>query len=39
MLKRLVPSGITPRPWVSRMAWQRLVLPLRQYSHWRHSGV
>ena len=37
--KREVPSGIRPRPWVDRMATQRLVLRLRQYSHCRHSGV
>ncbi len=37
--KRLVPSGITPRPWVGRIAWHRLVLGWRQYSHSRHSGV
>src|SRR5215469_5327233 len=37
--KRLVPSGITPLPWVARMAVQRLVLRDRQDGHWRHSGV
>ena len=36
--KRLVPSGITPRPWVSRIAVQRLVFPDRQEGQLRHSG-
>ena len=34
-----MPSGITPRPCVARIATHRLVLRLRQYSHCRHSGV
>ena len=34
-----MPSGIRPWPWVARIAWHRLVLRDRQYSHWRHSGV
>jgi hypothetical protein len=37
--KRLVPSGITPLPWVARMAVQRLVLRDRHDLHCRHSGV
>ena len=37
--KRLVPSGITPLPWVARMAVQRFVLRDRHDLHWRHSGV
>src|SRR5918993_3406940 len=37
--KRLVPSGITPLPWVARIAVQRFVLPERHDLHWRHSGV
>jgi hypothetical protein len=36
---RLVPSGITPLPWVARMAVQRLVLREVQDLHSRHSGV
>ena len=35
----VVPSGISPFPWVARIAVQRLVLPLRHDLHWRHSGV
>jgi hypothetical protein len=38
-LKREVPSGITPLPWVARIAVQRLVFWLRQLLHCRHSGV
>ena len=34
-----MPSGITPLPWVARIATHRLVLRDRQYSHCRHSGV
>ena len=37
--KRDVPSGITPWPWVARIAVQRLVLRDRQEGHSRHSGV
>src|SRR5450755_2673398 len=37
--KRDVPSGIRPLPWVTRIFWQRLVLPDLQYSHSPHSGV
>ncbi|KAL2260927.1 hypothetical protein VTK26DRAFT_4929 [Humicola hyalothermophila] len=37
--KRLVPSGMTPRPWVARILPQRLVLPDLQNLHSRHSGV
>src|SRR5690606_16842356 len=33
------PSGITPLPWVARTATQRLVLPLLQNRHSRHSAV
>ena len=36
---RELPSGISPWPWVERIAWHRLVFGLRQYSHSRHSGV
>ena len=36
--KRDVPSGITPWPWVSRIAVQMLVLPLVQWWHSPHSG-
>src|SRR6185312_12724722 len=32
-------SGSTPRPWVTRIFWHRLVLPERQYAHSPHSGV
>jgi hypothetical protein len=39
MEKREVPSGITPWPWVARMAVQRLVLRDRQEGQVRHSGV
>lgn len=38
-LKRDVPSGITPLPWVARILPQRLVLPDLQNLHSRHSGV
>ena len=38
-LKREVPSGMTPLPWVARMAPQRLVLPERQNLQAPHSGV
>ena len=38
-LKREVPSGITPLPWVARILPQRLVFPERQNLHSRHSGV
>ena len=37
--KRLVPSGITPCPWVARIEVQRLVFWLRHDGHCRHSGV
>ncbi len=39
--KRLVPSGITPCPWVARMAGHRLVLSLWQkmQSGFLHCGV
>src|SRR3954462_5291727 len=37
--KRLVPSGITPLPWVARIAVHRLVLRERHDLHCRHSGV
>ena len=37
--KRLVSSGINPRPWVSRTAPQRLVLPEVQNLHSPHSAV
>src|SRR3546814_6975094 len=37
--KRLLPSGITPLPWVARTATHRLVLPDLQNSHSRHSAV
>src|SRR4030081_93595 len=36
---REVPSGIRPRPWVARIAVQRLVLRDRHDGHCRHSGV
>lgn len=36
---REVPSGITPRPCVARIAPQRFVLPDRQNLHCLHSGV
>src|SRR4029079_1951469 len=39
MEKRDVPSGITPWPWVPRIAVHRLVLRDRHDGHWRHSGV
>lgn len=38
-LKREVPSGMTPLPWVARILPQRLVLPERQNLHSPHSGV
>lgn len=38
-LKRLVPSGMTPLPWVARILPQRLVLPDLQNLHSLHSGV
>ena len=34
-----VPSGITPWPWVARIAVHRLVLCEVQLLHCRHSGV
>src|SRR5690554_3051750 len=37
--KRVVPSGITPLPWVARTATQRLVLPDLQNKHSPHSAV
>jgi hypothetical protein len=37
--KRLVPSGITPLPWVARMAVHRFERRDRQVLHCRHSGV
>ena len=37
--KRVVPSGISPLPWVTRIAPHRLVLPERQNSHLPHSGM
>ena len=39
MEKRLVPSGITPWPWVARIAVQRLVLCDVHDLQLRHSGV
>jgi hypothetical protein len=36
---RLVPSGMTPLPWVARIAVQRLVLRDRHDLQVRHSGV
>jgi hypothetical protein len=39
LLKRLLPSGIRPLPWVARIAWQRLVLPDLQNLHSPHSAV
>ena len=33
LLKRLMPSGMTPWPWVPRMAGQRFVLGERQKMH------
>ena len=38
-LKREVPSGMTPLPWVARILPQRFVLPERQNLQSRHSGV
>ena len=40
-VKRLVPSGMTPLPWVERMAGQRLVLGDTQKMHsgLAHCGV
>jgi hypothetical protein len=38
-LKREVPSGMTPFPWVARILPQRLVLPDLQNLHSLHSGV
>jgi hypothetical protein len=38
-VKREVPSGMTPRPWVARILPQRLVLPDLQNLHSLHSGV
>src|SRR5690242_4152846 len=38
-LKREVPSGMTPLPWVARILPQRLVLPDLQNLHSLHSGV
>ncbi len=35
----MVPSGITPLPWVARTATHRLVLPLLQNRHSPHSAV
>src|SRR5256885_16414911 len=37
--KRVVPSGITPLPWVARTETHRLVLPLLQNRHSPHSAV
>src|SRR5690606_9039865 len=37
--KRVLPSGITPLPWVARTATHRLVLPDLQNSHSPHSAV
>ena len=37
--KRVVPSGITPLPWVARTEVQRLVLLLLQNRHSPHSAV
>ena len=41
VVKRVVPSGMTPWPCVPRMAGQRLVLGLAQKMHaaWLHCGV
>jgi hypothetical protein len=38
-LKRDVPSGMTPLPWVARILPQRFVLPDLQNLHSLHSGV
>ena len=38
-LKREVPSGITPFPWVALILPQRFVLPDLQNLHSPHSGV
>jgi hypothetical protein len=40
-VKRLVPSGMTPLPWVERIAGQRLVLGDAQKIHsgFAHWGV
>jgi hypothetical protein len=38
-VKRLVPSGMTPLPWVARIAVHRFVLREVQALHSRHSGV
>ena len=38
-LKRDVPSGIRPLPWVARIAVQRFERRDRQVLHCRHSGV
>jgi hypothetical protein len=38
-LKREVPSGITPRPWVKRIFWHKFVFLLRQNLHSLHCGV
>jgi len=38
-LKRLLPSGMIPTPWVARIRLQRLVFGERQNLHSRHWGV
>lgn len=38
-VKREVPSGKTPRPWVSRMREHRFVLGLAQNLHDLHCGM
>lgn len=38
-LNLLVPSGMTPLPWVARIFPHRLVLPDLQNLHSLHSGV
>ena len=38
-LKRDVPSGMTPLPWVALILPQRFVLPDLQNLHSPHSGV